>query len=73
VLNIMGDESKRTARLSREQKVMSTESLHGLLFKKSAGEEERQGGNLTKQQDNEHVLLSTNRDAGFWMEGKNLE
>jgi len=35
----MGDESKRTARLSREQKVMSTESLHGLLFKKSAGEE----------------------------------
>ena len=49
----------------REQKVMSTESLRGLLFKKSAGEEERQGGNLIKQQDNEHVPLSTNSDAGF--------
>lgn len=65
MFKVMGDDSKRAARLGREQKVMSTDSLHGLLFKKSAGEEERQGGNLTKQQDNEHVLLSMKSDAGF--------
>lgn len=64
VYKFMGDDSKRAARLGREQKVMSTDSLHGLLFKKSAGEEERQGGNLMKQ-DNEHVLLSMKSDAGF--------
>lgn len=65
VFKVTGDDSKRAARLGREQNYMTTDSLHGLLFKKSAGEEERQGGNLMKQQDNEHVLLSMRSDAGF--------
>lgn len=58
--------------LAENRNYMTTDSLHGLLFKKSAGEEERQGGNLMKQQDNEHVLLSMRSDAGFGMERKDI-
>lgn len=58
--------TRRAARLGREQRLHDYRQLAWTPLQEVCWwRRGRQGGNLMKQQDNEHVLLSMRSDAGF--------